>query len=79
MVGKQSGNEIMPYTTEDGSAELLFLHYGLRGPGEIFYSEHVQNRMQTWIYRMAGWFVAFLGLNCLNTILDVIGILFVFK
>ena len=73
MVGKQSGNEIKPYLTEDGSTELLFLHYGLRGPNEIFHTEHAQNKMQTWIYRMAGWFISFLGLNCLSSLLDIVG------
>ena len=73
VVGQQRGNEIRPYLTEDGSAELLFLHYGIRGPSEIFHSEHAQNKMQTWIYRMAGWFIAFLGLNCLSSVLDIIG------
>jgi hypothetical protein len=73
VVGKQSGNEIKPYLTEDGSTELLFLHHGLRGPSEIFHTEHAQNKMQTWIYRMAGWFIAFLGLTCLGSVLDIIG------
>lgn len=72
VVGKQSGNEIKPYLTEDGSTELLFLHYGLRGPNEIFHTEHAQNKMQTWIYRMAGWFISFLGLNCLSSLLDIV-------
>ena len=73
VVGKQSGNEIKPYLTEDGSTELLFLHYGLRGQNEIFHTEHAQNKMQTWIYRMAGWFISFLGLNCLSSLLDIVG------
>ena len=73
MVGKQYGREVKPYITEDGSTELLFLHYGHRGPSEIFHTEHAQNKMQTWIYRMAGWFISFLGLNCIASILDIIG------
>lgn len=72
VVGKQYGREVKPYITEDGSTELLFLHYGHRGPSEIFHTEHAQNKMQTWIYRMAGWFISFLGLNCIASILDII-------
>ena len=28
--------------------------------------------MQTWLYRAAGWFIAFLGFTCLVSILDAI-------
>ncbi len=71
VVARQSGRELRPYQTEIGE-ELLFLHHGLRKPEEIFNYEHAQNRLETWILRMAGWFLMFLGYNCLSTLLDII-------
>ena len=55
VVGKQAGREIRPYQTETGE-ELLLLQPGVRGAGEVFQAEHINNRTATWIYRLAGWF-----------------------
>jgi len=71
VVGRQSGREIRPYTTESGE-ELLFLYPGERKPEEVFNFEHSQNRLQTWMYRLLGWFLMFLGYNCLSHLLDII-------
>ena len=54
-VGRQAGREVRPYQTETGE-ELLLLHQGVRGAGEVFQTEHNNNRTATWIYRLAGWF-----------------------
>lgn len=73
VVGKQSGREIRPFKTENGD-ELLFLHTGrLRKPTEVFHAEHALNRIHIWLYRLIGWFVSFLGLNCISPLLDIIG------
>ena len=72
VVGKQSGREIRPFETETGE-ELLFLYPGERKAQEVFHFEHAQNRLQTWIYRLVGWFLMFLGYNCLSSLLDLIG------
>ena len=72
VVGKQSGREIRPFETETGE-ELLFLYPGMRKPDEVFDYEHAQNRLQTWIYRLLGWFAMFLGFNCVSNLLDIIG------
>jgi len=71
VVGRQSGREIRPYATESGE-ELLFLYPGARKPEEVFNFEHSQNRLQTWLYRLLGWFLMFLGYNCLSNVLDII-------
>jgi len=71
MVGMQSGTEIVPYRTETGE-ELFILQKGLKGPEEVFMTEHYHNRTWTWIYRLLGWFPSFLGLLCLNSLLEVI-------
>ena len=41
--------------------QLLLLYNGFRHAEDIFKNEHAQNRVQTWLYRAAGWFIAFLG------------------
>jgi len=69
-VGRQSGREIRPYQTEGGE-ELLLLQDGVRGAGEVFHTEQFNNQTATWIYRLAGWFVTFLGLSCLSSLLEM--------
>jgi len=71
VVAKQAGRELRPYSTEAGD-ELVILHTGLKSPDEVFRSEQYANRTTTWIYRLAGWFVTFLGLNCLGTLLQLL-------
>ena len=70
-VGKQAGQEIVPYQTETGE-ELFILQTGLRDAGEVFLTEHHHNRTWTWIYRLAGWFPMFLGLCCLSNLLELV-------
>ncbi|XP_023320761.1 transmembrane protein 43-like [Eurytemora carolleeae] len=71
VVGRQSGREIRPYTTESGE-ELLILHPGIRTAAEVFRSEHNTNRTTTWIYRLAGWFISFLGFSCVANLLEML-------
>ena len=52
--------------------QLLLLYNGFRRAEDIFQHEHAQNRVQTWLYRAAGWFIALLGFTCLVSILDAI-------
>lgn len=70
-VGKQSGQEIVPYQTETGE-ELFILHTGLKGASDVFMTEHYHNRTWTWIYRLAGWFPCFLGLCALSHLLELV-------
>lgn len=71
VVGRQSGRELRPYKTETGE-ELLILHPGIRTKAEVFRSEHNTNRTNTWIYRLAGWFVSFLGFSCVSNLLEML-------
>ena len=76
VVGKQSGREIKPYTADTATGsqkELLFLYFGHRTAEDIFQSEHAQNRIKTWAVRLAAWLACFIGLNCISTILEMIG------
>merc|ERR1712226_1577680 len=70
-LGKQSGREVRTYTTESGE-ELLILHEEIQATWEVFRTEHIYNQTMTWIYRLAGWFVLFLGLNCLSFMLEMV-------
>lgn len=69
-VGKQAGREVRAYSTEAGE-ELLILQEGIRAAWEVFRTEHANNRTMTWIYRLGGWFVLFLGLSCVSHLLEV--------
>jgi len=70
VVGRQSGREVRPYTTEGGEV-LAILQEGLRGPMEVFRTEQHTNRTTTWLYRLAGWLAVFLGLNLLGSVLSL--------
>ena len=70
-VGAQTGREILPYQTSSGE-ELFILQKGLRDAGSVFLTEQHHNRTWTWIYRLVGWFPTFLGLCCLNTLLELV-------
>jgi len=69
-VGRQAGREVRPYQTEGGE-ELLLLQDGVKGAGEVFQTEQFNNQSATWVYRLAGWFVTFLGLSCLSGLLEM--------
>ena len=73
VVGRQSGREIRPFKTESGD-ELLLLHQGIRKPEDVFTYEKAQNRFQTVVLRGCGWFVTFLGANCMEHIFEMIGL-----
>ena len=74
MVGRQAGREIRPYTSQSGSSkELLFLYNGYRSAEDVFQSEHAQNRMTTWAFRIGAWLVIFIGLNCVSHVIEMIG------
>jgi len=71
VVGRQSGREIRPYRTESGE-ELLILHQGIRSAAEVFRTEHFNNKTSTWIYRLGGWMIMFLGLSCVSNLAEMI-------
>ena len=72
IVGMQDGKEIRPYKTLAGD-EILMLRHGQVSVEEMFLEEQVRNQWLTWAYRGLGWFMMFLGANCLTDILRSIG------
>ena len=68
----QDGNEIRPYKTLAGD-EILMLRHGHMSIEEMFLEEQVRNQWLTWAYRGLGWFLMFLGANCLTDILRSVG------
>jgi len=70
VVGRQSGREVRPYTTEGGEV-LAILQEGVRGPQEVFRTEQHTNRTTTWLYRLGGWFAIFIGLHVLGSLLSL--------
>lgn len=71
VVGRQSGREIRPYRTESGE-EMLLLHHGIRSATEVFRTEHFNNKTSTWIYRLGGWMIMFLGLSCVSNLAEML-------
>lgn len=71
VIGRQSGREIRPFQTESGE-ELLMLQSGLKHVDEMIRHEEAQVRLATWIYRLVGWLVCFIGYNWMSSILDLI-------
>jgi len=69
IAGKQSGEEILPYQTVTGE-QLFILQSGLKDAGEVFMSEQYNNWTWTWIIRVLGWLLTFIGLFVLSTILE---------
>jgi Protein of unknown function (DUF1625). len=72
IVGMQDGKEIRPYQTSAGD-EILMLRHGYMSIEEMFLEEQARNQWLTWAYRGLGWFMMFLGANCLTDILRCIG------
>lgn len=71
IVGMQDGKEIRPYQTLAGD-EILMLRHGRLSVEEMFLEERARNQWLTWAYRGLGWFMMFLGANCLTDILRCI-------
>ena len=74
IIAKQEGNTLHPYQTSVGP-ELYIVQNGKLTPEQMFSSEHAQNSFLTWSLRLAGWFVIFIGMTCINHILQSFGML----
>lgn len=71
VVGKQSGREIRPFRTTSGE-DLLILHPGIRTAQDVFRTEHFNNKTATWMYRLGGWLIMFLGFSCVSNLVDLL-------
>ncbi|RXG56092.1 Transmembrane protein 43-like protein [Armadillidium vulgare] len=66
---KQSSDSLHPYVTSSGR-ELLMVREGKISIEEMFSSEHAQNRILTWFYRLFGWFLLFIGMTSVSSIVQ---------
>ncbi|XP_013396407.1 transmembrane protein 43 isoform X1 [Lingula anatina] len=77
VVARQQGSQLTKYQTEAGDV-LEILYLGELTAEEIFEKEHAQNNIFTWLLRLAGWFVMFVGFglstSIINTLVDWIPI-----
>lgn len=62
IVGKQNGNEISPYKTSNNRS-IALLGKGKVSAEEMFANAHAANRMMTWILRLVGLFLMYLGFS----------------
>ena len=77
VVAKQAGGTLEAFQTSNGPVELLYV--GAHTVDAMFKSEHTKNNLLTWILRVAGFVVMWVGLatalNPLKVLADVVGIL----
>lgn len=75
IVGRQAGNGFAEYQTKAGDA-LLMVRPGTMSAADMFTAAQRENRIMTWLLRLAGVFAMFLGflliLNPLVVVADVV-------
>lgn len=72
VVGVQQGSTLAPYRTKRGTTVFL-LYPGARTAEDMFQSEMERNAMLTWILRLVGFLVMFVGLRMVFAPLGVLG------
>ena len=77
VVAKQAGGTLEAFQTSNGAVDLLYV--GTHTVDAMFKSEHTKNNLLTWILRVAGFVVMWVGmtvaLSPLKVLADVVGIL----
>ena len=71
VIAQQAGDSFGAYTTKAGGS-LMLLHMGIRTAGDMIQSEVESNKMLTWILRLVGFILMFVGLNLIVKPLSVI-------
>lgn len=61
---------LLPYIYDN--KEILFLKIGSYSLEEMFAIAHSHNKFQTWMFRVAGWFLLYLSCMSLGTFLQII-------
>ena len=76
----QTGEELLFLYPGTRKPEEVFHFEHSQNRYVVSFSEHFKNkltkpfhRLQTWLLRLLGWFVMFLGFNCMSNLLDIIG------
>jgi Transmembrane protein 43 len=76
VVAKQTGGTLEPFQTASGPVAILYV--GTHTPDAMFKSEHNKNTVLTWVLRLAGFAVMWIGLvtalKPLTVMADVVGI-----
>lgn len=77
VVGKLSGNKLVPYITSRGVPVLLVYPGGL-SVQEVFRLEARAQVLHTWWWRFVGWLLIFFGVTCNTKILRLLCESFIF-
>lgn len=72
IISTQVGNTFEPYQTQAGDT-IALLYPGVHSAAEMFASEQKQNTIITWLLRLLGWFLMFMGMNLVFKPLSVLG------
>lgn len=72
VVGVQQGDTLAPYRTKRGTS-IFLLYPGARTAEDMFQSEMEKNTMFTWVLRLVGFLVMFMGLRMVFGPLGVLG------
>lgn len=72
VVAQQVGSSFSPFATEAGD-DLELLQTGLLSSGQVFKKAHEANTAMTWILRIVGFFMMFIGLAMVFKPLSVMG------
>jgi hypothetical protein len=72
VVARQAGDSFTAYPTKAGDS-LLLLKYGALSAAEMFAAAHRENTVLTWVLRLVGFFLMFLGLTMIFRPIAVVG------
>ena len=72
IVAQQMNNSFAPYIAENGY-EVDLLNVGTHSRQAMFQKAHNSNTMMTWLLRLGGWFMMFMGLKMVLKPLSVLG------
>lgn len=72
VVYKQSGKELVPYTTKNDST-LSMIQIGSATAQEMFKNAEESNKMMTWIFRFVGMLLLFIGFQLILGVFHVLG------
>lgn len=71
LVAQQQGNSFVPYQARSG-ADVDLLDYGIKTPEAMFKAAQDENKVLTWVIRLVGALVMFIGLRALLGVLETL-------
>lgn len=72
IVSQQTGNTFSPYIAENGY-DVDLLQVGTHNKAAMFQKAHDDNTLMTWILRLVGWFMMYMGIKMILKPLSVLG------